>query len=163
MKVQRIRGADAMTGAWGLALLVSLFLDWYTRPQGGVSAWGAFGVLDFLLAVVAIAAIAVPVVTAARSTPAWPVAVLDVTIALALLVGFFLVYRLLDQPGPDGDVAVDAGAWIGSFALLGIFMTGAVALRDERAPAIDEPAEIPVLPAPPREAAAGSGPSDAPA
>src|SRR3712207_7877634 len=45
-----IRGADAMTAAWGLGLFVSEFLDWYTRPEGGVSAWGAFGVLDLLLA-----------------------------------------------------------------------------------------------------------------
>lgn len=162
MSIARIRPADAMTGAWGLALLVFLFLDWYTRPEGGVSAWGAFGVLDLLLAIVALLAVAVPIVTASSTAPAFPVANLVVTTALAFLVAFFLVYRLLDQPGLDGDVAVDAGAWLGSFALLGLFMSSAIALRDERSPGVPGPGEIPVMPAPPREAP-GSSPSDDPA
>src|SRR5688572_8335600 len=162
MSTARIRPADAMTGAWGLALLVFLFLDWYTRPEGGVSAWGAFGVLDFLLAIVALLAIAVPIVTAASEAPAFPVATLVITTALAFLVAFFLLYRLLDQPGLDGDVAVDAGAWLGSFALLGLFMSSAVALRDERSPGVPGPGEIPVMPAPPRDAP-GSSPTEEPA
>ena len=162
MNTARIRPADAMTGGWGAALLVFLFLDWYARPQGGVSAWGAFGVLDLLLALVALLAILVPVVTAIRDSPAWPVAVLDLTVALALLVSLFLVYRLLDQPGADGSVAAEAGAWLGSFALLAVFVSAAIALRDERSPGVPGPGEIPVMPAPPREAA-GSSPTDAPA
>lgn len=162
MNTARIRPADAMTGAWGIALLVFLFMDWYTRPQGGVNAWGAFGVLDLLLALVGLLALLVPVVTAARDTPAWPIALLALTTALAFLVGLFLLYRLLDQPGLDRDVAVDAGAWLGSFALLGIFISAAIALRDERSPGIPGPGEIPVMPAPPRDAP-GSGPTGTPA
>ncbi len=158
MRSERIRPADALTGACGLALLGSLFLDWYTRPQGGVSAWGAFGVLDLLLALLALLAISVPVVTAARETPSWPVATLVVTAAFAFLTALFLLYRLLDQPGLDDDVAAAAGAWIGSIALLALFVSTAVALRDERSPGVDGPAEIPVMPAPPRDAP-GSSPA----
>lgn len=152
MNTARIRPADAATGAAGIALLVFLFLDWYTRPQGGVSAWGAFGVLDLLLALVAVLALLVAVVTAARETPAWPIAVLVLTIAFAFLAALFLLYRLLDQPGLDRDVGAGAGVWLGSLALLAIFVSAAVALRDERSPAVPGPGEIPVMPAPPREA-----------
>ena len=162
MSPERIRPADAMTGAWGVALLGSLFLDWYTRPEGGVSAWGAFGVLDLLLAILALLAISVPVVTSVRDSPSWPVAALVLTVAFAFLTAFFLVYRLFDQPGPDGDVAVDAGAWLGSFALLGVFISSAVALRDERSPGVPGPPEIFVMPAPPRDAP-GSSPTREPA
>ena len=162
MSTARIRPADAMTGACGLALLVLLFLDWYTLPQGGVSAWGAFGVLDFLLALTALLAIAVPVITAARDSPAWPVATLVVATALAVLTGLFLLYRLLDQPGLDPEVGVAAAGWLGPVALLGLFMSAAIALRDERSPGVTGPGQIPVMPAPPREAA-GSSPTDAPA
>lgn len=151
-----------MTGAWGLALLGSLFLDWYTRPEGGFSAWASFGVLDVLLALLALLAVSVPVVTATRDSPAWPVATLVLTTALSFLVSFFLIYRLFDQPGPDGDVAVDAGAWLGSFALLGTFISAAIALRDERSPGVTGPREIPVMPAPPRDAP-GSSPTEEPA
>ena len=162
MKTERIRAADAMTGAWGLGLLGSLFLDWYTRPEGGVSAWGAFAVLDVLLALLALLAISVPIVTARRDSPSWPVATLVLTTALCFLVAFFLVYRLFDQPGLDGDVAVDAGAWLGSFALLGTFISAAVALRDERSPGVTGPPEISVMPAPPRDAP-GPSPTEQPA
>ena len=162
MSTARIRPADAMTGAWGIALLVALFLDWYSLPQGGVSGWGALGVLDLLLALVALIAIAVPVVTAASDAPAWPVALLVLSTALALLTGLFLLYRLLDQPGLDPAVGADLGVWVGSLALLGLFMSAAVALRDERAPGVAGPGEIPVMPAPTRDAP-GSSPTDAPA
>jgi hypothetical protein len=162
VNVARIRPADAMAGAWGVAMLVFLLLDWYTLPQGGVSGWGAFSVLDKLLALVAILGILLPVVTAWRRTPAWPTAFSVLIPAVAFLVMPFFVYRLFDQPGLDADVAVDAGAWLGGFALLGLFISGALAQRDERAPGLPEPAEIPVMPAPPRDAP-GSSPTDAPA
>jgi hypothetical protein len=151
-----------MTGLCGLALMFFLYLDWYTLPQGGQSAWNAFGVLDFFLAFVAILAIMLPVVTAMRHTPAWPTALTVLVPTFALLVAPFLLFRLVNQPGFDGDVAVDTGAWLGSFALLGIFVSGLLAQRDERAPGLPEPKEIPVMPAPPREAP-GSSPSDDPA
>ncbi len=162
MSTARIRPADAMTGAWGLALLVFLFLDWYTRPEGGVNAWGAFGVLDLLLAIVALLAIAVPLVTAVRDAPAWPVANLVLTTALSFVTALFLLYRLVDKPGLDADVDLALGAWLGSLALLALFMSAAVALRDERSPGVTGPGEIPVMPAPPRDAP-GSNPTDQPA
>ena len=149
MKLERIRPVDAMIGFWGLALLVFLFLDWYTAPAGGVSGWGAFSVLDKLLALIAVLSILTPVVTAANARPAWPVAMNVITTALSFLIAFFLIYRLFDQPGLDRDVAVDAGAWLGSFALLGIFISSALAQHDERAPGIAQVDSIPVMPAPP--------------
>ncbi len=98
MNTARIRPADAMTGAWGLALFVFLFLDWYTRPQGGVSAWGAFGVLDLLLALVALAlvltgpvvdAVAGPLGIGSAATTVWDIAKWPVL--LLVVVGMFTV------------------------------------------------------------------------
>jgi hypothetical protein len=153
----RIRPTDAMVATAGLVLLVSLFLRWYEFSGGGATAFESFGVLDKLLLVVAVLALLTPIVTAVKDTPSWPVAVLDLLVAFAFLALLFTVFRLVDTPG-RGDVDLAAGAWLGLAALLATFVAGAVALRDERAPAIPEPAEIPVMPAPPREAA-GSGPA----
>ena len=161
MNVARIRATDAITAVCGLALLVSLFIDWYELPGGGFTALESFAVLDKLLLLVALLALLAPVVTAARDTPAWPVAVLDLLLAFAFLALLFTAVRLINAPGLDGDVEISLGAWLGFAALLATFVAGAHALRDERAPALPEPRDITAMPAPPREAAAGSGPAGA--
>lgn len=149
MNFARVRRPDFVVALAGLFLLASLWLEWYERPEGGVSAWGAFGLLDLLLAVVALLAIALPFVTAARDSPSVPVAVGVLVVALAFLVAPFLLYRLIDEPGLNADVSVSLGALLGVAALLAVFAADAVALKDERAPAIRDPGPVPTMPAPP--------------
>jgi hypothetical protein len=90
------------------------FLPWYHGPAGAsANAWQSFGLIDLLLLVVALAAIA-PFAASALS--------LDLPrlqLSLALLgVGscatILVAYRLLNPPGADNEgTSPAAGAWIG--------------------------------------------------
>jgi hypothetical protein len=167
---------------------VALFLPWYELGQGIVaappdvldaraSAWDAFTVLDVLLALGALAAIAVVVVTAAHSTPAVPLTMESLVALIALVLLVLVVFRLVDPPDVSfiestaspatrehvEDVDLAAGAWLGLAAVLGIFVGGLLAMRDERrSPAgrhtdltgvpVESPTEIETLPAPRPEA-----------
>jgi hypothetical protein len=157
MDFRRLRLGEWVTGAAGLLLLVALFLPWYELGEGIVvgppdaldahaSAWDAFTVLDLLLAIGAIAAIAVVIVTAAHATPAVPLALESLVALLALVLLVLVVFRLADPPDVSflesagapatreyiEDLDRAAGAWLGLAGVLGIFVGGLLAMRDER-------------------------------
>ena len=70
-----------------------------------------------------------------------------VTIAAALVV----LYRLLDQPGPNELIEVRAGAWIGLAAVVATSAGAWGALADERPrPSDPPPLAVERRPAPPR-------------
>jgi hypothetical protein len=163
--VSRLRPADLVAGAGGLVLLVSLFLPWYgvsiqtpRRPGSGpiaayvigrphATAWQAFSVTDVLLALAALLAIGLVVVTATSTGPAKPVAFTVMSGVASLLAVLLIAYRLLNQPGPNDLVEVRGGAWLGFAAALVMFVGSWAAMRDERTPGAAPP-EIPRRPAP---------------
>ena len=114
-----------------------------------------------ILALLALAAISVPIVTATHRVPALPLA-LESLVALFGLLGVLLVLiRVLNLPGEaDGR---EIGLWLGLVATLGIFAGGLIGMRDERrspqgrhtdvsgAPVSSQP-EIETMPAPRPEA-----------
>jgi hypothetical protein len=110
---RRIEAGPVLVGLGALLLLVSVFLDWYD-PQ--ITAWEAFEVLDLLMVVLSLAAIAAVVGTFAPA-----VAVIDrrslplIVAALAVIVAS----QILDPPPTvDGDPAT--GAWLALGAVLGM-------------------------------------------
>jgi hypothetical protein len=119
---QRINASQILVVVGGVALFVSLFLNWYEGRFSGESAltaWTAFELLDLLLAGLALAAIAVAVpvrrepgaasIVAERWLP-W--------LGLAALV--LVVTSFLNDPPGARDRGLEVGAWIG--------LAGAVAL-----------------------------------
>ena len=87
VELSRLRPGELIAAAGGVALLVVMFLDWYAvggttsvggsdvRISLGLTAWEAFAITDVLLALAALIAIGLAVITAARRSPALPVAV----------------------------------------------------------------------------------------
>lgn len=136
----RLRGGELIAGAGGIALLVSLFLGWYS----GASAWEAFSVLDVLLALLALVPLALVVVQATRESPSLPVAFSVFTVIAGLFATLLVLYRIVDKPG-GGDV--ELGAWIG---LAAAAVTAAGGWRSMRVEEIPGAAGPPVedLPAP---------------
>jgi carbon starvation protein CstA len=127
MDLRRLRVGEWVVGVSGLALLVALFLPWYGGARTG---WEAFAVVDVILAAIALAAIAVPLVTATHRVPAIPLAVESLT-ALAGMVGLLLVLvRVLNLPGDAH--GREWGLWVALAAALGIVAGCLVAMRDER-------------------------------
>lgn len=145
MDVKRLRMGDWLAGAWGIALLGSLWLDWYDA----ICAWQAFAVTDVLLAVCALGGIATWLLALGNDSPARPVAAAVLTTALSAIAVLVTVYRVaVNEPGPNASVGVDTGAYIGLICILGLFTSTLAAVRDESSPhqAPIEPTELPAPP-----------------
>jgi hypothetical protein len=155
MDLRRLRVGEWIVGACGVLMLVALFAPWYGNPSS--SAWEAFTILDVILALLALAAIAVPVVTAAHRVPAVSLAWESLTTLAGVVVLVLLLFRVANLP--DDLHGREAGIWLGLVATLGIVAGGLVAMRDERrSPSgrftdnagvpVSAPREIETMPAP---------------
>jgi hypothetical protein len=167
----RLRPADLLAGAAGVALLVVEFLPWYgvrgvpsTVPQGSngstlyapllstftgggePTAWQAFTLVDILLALCALVAVALVVVTATARGPAKPVAFAVLTTLAGLLATLLALFRLLVPP--KGFYELRYGVWLGFAAALLILVGGFLAMKDDRTPGAAPP-DLPRRPVPP--------------
>jgi hypothetical protein len=139
----RLRGGDRIAAAGAVALLAALFLDWYS----GVSAWQAFSVLDVVLALLALAPLALSFAQATRDSPSLPVAFSVLAFLTGALAALLIAYRMVNQPGPNDVVDVQAGAWIGLAAAVVAAAGGWRSMHDEAMPGVPRP-PIEDLPAP---------------
>ena len=126
MDLRRLRAGEWIAGAAGLALLVSLFLSWYD----GRSGWESLGILDVILAFVALNALAIPFVTASYRVPALPLAHQSLTVLIGIVALLLVVGRVLNIP--DWADGREGGLWVGLLATLGVVAGGLLAMRDER-------------------------------
>jgi hypothetical protein len=130
MDLRRLRAGEWIAGVSGLLLLVALFLPWYGDDAGSRTGWESLGALDVVLAVVALSALAIPVVTALERVPAVPLAHQSLTTLIGLLAVVLVLIRVLNMP--DWAVEREWGLWVALVATLGIAGGGLVAMRDER-------------------------------
>lgn len=126
MDLRRLRTGEWVTGASGVMLLVALFLPWYED----LTAWEAFTVLDLILALLALAALSVPIVTSGHRVPALPLALQSLTALFGLLCLPLVLFRVLNLPGDAH--GREWGLWIALAAVIGIVAGALVAMRDER-------------------------------
>ena len=152
--MRRVRAGELVAGAAGVVLLAAMFLNWYSvtneilfgaadRQTRGVNAWGAFSVVDVLLALVALLGVALALSEVVGRGPALPVALGVITTTLALAGTLLLAYRILNQPGPNDLISVEAGAYVGLLASLGVFLGAWLSLSDERPRPSDPPPPVP--------------------
>jgi hypothetical protein len=148
MDARRVRAGEWMAAASGTALLLALFLPWYELEGGATaSAWDSLAALDVVLAVIAVAAVALLLVTAGQRVPAVPIA-LDALVAPAGLIAAVLVtVRVLNLP--DAAAARGWGLWLALAASLGIVAGGVLAMRDERLSPPGRHTDLTGRPAPP--------------
>ncbi|HMJ95470.1 MAG TPA: hypothetical protein VK486_06435 [Thermoleophilaceae bacterium] len=143
MDLRRLRAGEWLAGIAGLVLLVALFLPWYRAgtdsvaagwtlysPLGALSGWQSLGALDVVLAVVALFALAIPVVTALHRAPAVPLAHQALTVIVGLLAVILVLIRVLNMP--DWAVEREWGLWVALAATVGITAGALLAMRDER-------------------------------
>ena len=161
-----MRPAEPVAGAGGLLLLVSLYLPWYglELPAGTgnlaapvlaaelagatASGWQAFTVTDILLALLALPAIAVPIVSLTARGPAKPIAVEVIASAVGWIAVVLVAYRLIDPPGPNAFIALRYGAWLALAGALIAWVGSWLAMSDESTPGAVAP-DVPRRPAPP--------------
>jgi hypothetical protein len=156
VELSRLRTADLVAGLGGVALLIVMFLDWYSvrlfglgvNAEVGANAWQAFSITDVILALTALSGIGVAVLTASRRSPALPVAAGVITTTLGALATLLVFYRILNQPGPNEFVEVKFGAFLGFLSVLAVAVGGFRAIRDEEGEDAPIPTDVRPAPAP---------------
>jgi len=132
--MRRLRAGEWLAAAGAVALLVALLSPWYGARARSETLTGfeSFAVIDVLLVALAALALALGALQATRDTPAAPVGAAVLTATLGILGVLLVLYRLLNQPGPNEFVDVRWGAWLGLAATLAIAAGGWRALATER-------------------------------
>ena len=130
MEFRRLSWGDWLAGVGGVAMLVSLFLPWYSAGDTELTAWQAMALDDVILAITAVLAIGGGVVVAFPQLSSVSVASTSLAI-LPAAVGFVVtVYRLI-SPAPPYDVSLEYGAWLGLAATTAIFVGAWQGAKDE--------------------------------
>jgi len=110
-----VDGGRIVIALGGVILLVSIFLDWYGAGRGpdseGFTAWTAFELIDILLAVLAMAAIAAALEPMARRDTHLPDRIGAVAGPVALLL--VIVSIINHPPAAQGfEAELEVGAWL---------------------------------------------------
>jgi hypothetical protein len=145
--VSRLRVGEWVAAIGAVGLLATLFADWFSvdTPPGlhligtlHTTGWASLGwLLVALLVIVALGGLGITYMTLARTSPAWPVGMSVLTIAVGGLTFLILLVRVLTQPGlgaslPNRLVVVEAPAYLGLLFTALIPVGAWLALRDER-------------------------------
>ncbi len=140
MDLRRLRAGEWIVALSGVALLVSLFMPWYSEDR---SAWEALAVNDVILAVIALASIAVFVTTATQRVPAVPVALEAIVTLLGAIAVVLVLVRVIWPAGGR-----EWGLWLGLAAAMTLTAGAWIGIREERVAGAPPPPEIDPLPAP---------------
>src|SRR3954468_2587040 len=143
MDFSKLRTGELIAGVCGVLLLIVMFFSWYgvggaagsilsaANIDTTVNAWKAFDFIDLLLFVTAIVAIGAAVLAASGRSVALPVAASVVVTVLGIIVTLLVLYRIINQPGPNDVVDVKFGAYLGFLICLGIAVGGFLSMADE--------------------------------
>jgi hypothetical protein len=91
-------------------------------------------VLDIVLALLALVPLVLVVTQATRLSPAIPVFFSVMTVLAGALATLLILYRIVNQPGPNEIVDVQLGAWLGLLAAVVVTAGGWRSLRVEPVP-----------------------------
>jgi len=149
MDLHRLRIPDYVAGLSGLLLLCVLFAPWYELVDGTVDAWRSFGLIDLWLALTALLAISIPVITATREAPALPVAMDVLTTWACVVAAILVVVRLLAVPNAEVVTGRHWGVYAGVVCVAGTFAGAFWAMRKQDAPGLRPHPEIQRMPTPP--------------
>lgn len=146
MSASQLSRAEMIAGGGAVALLITLFLPWYgVDVEAGpvdfsvtATAWEAFGFIDILLFLAAVAAAGAIAAKATGRGAALPVPATQVVMIAAVAALLLIIFRLISIPGPDVDAdGVDFGRRYGLFLALiaaGAMVYGAREMTDSGEP-----------------------------
>jgi len=128
---QRLRLGERVAGICAVLLLIVMFTPWYSIGPLNFSSWEAYAYTDLLLFLLAIVTLGLVALTATQRAPALPVAGSVILTLFAGVMVLLVLYRLVNQPGPNNFVSVELGAYIGFLLVAGIAAGGFLSMRDE--------------------------------
>src|SRR5919198_4207073 len=108
---ERIHGGQALVALGAVALIVSLFLNWF---EPGDSAWTVFETLDLVLAAIAVGALAavIPVPPTDRRPDGGPLVAARWLPLLAVAALVIVVAALINHPPAARGESPQVGAWM---------------------------------------------------
>jgi len=141
--LNRLSRGEQIAGIAALLLLIDMFLNWYGANLNGaqsaladrvgidtnVNAWQAFSTTDILIFITCVAALTMVGLTAMGRTSGMPMSLPMVVAALGGLTTLVILYRIVNQPGPNDAINVDFGAYLG-FVLAAALTYGAIQAGD---------------------------------
>jgi hypothetical protein len=165
MDFSKLRTGELIAGVCGVLLLIVMFFSWYgiggaagsilsaADVDTTVNAWKAFDFIDLVLFVTAIVAIGAALLAATGRSVALPVGASVVVTVLGIIVALLVLYRIINQPGPNEVVDVKFGAYLGFLVCIGIAAGGFLAMADEGTTGPGATAQVPATaqPAPPAQ------------
>jgi hypothetical protein len=124
MSLGRIHRGELVAGLGGAGLLVSLFLPWF---DPGRSGFDSLAVADLFVAAAALAAIALPLLSAGQEKTDLPVVADTVTVIASGIAVAIVAYRLLDPIGGGRE----SGLYMALTASIVILAGSFAAMADE--------------------------------
>jgi hypothetical protein len=195
MDFTRLRLGEVAAAISGLVLLFDLFvLKWYEfTPSGSGSAlndatgvsirtlpgagtahngWNSLTGLRWIILLTILVALGLAVVTLTQRSTALPVSASVLATGTGVFTALLILYRIINQPGPNQLASVKLGAWLGFFAAVGVGCGGFQAMREEESGAaphgslpgahrpVPDPSGPSAPPPAPQESSGGSPTSD---
>lgn len=129
MDLRRLRSGELVAACGAAGLFVAMFADWF----GGRSAWATLTIGRVLLVLTIAGATTLVVFTLRRRAVSMAMSTATITLGIGLLTLLVVGYRvLIDEPGRNGLVSVDPGAYAG-LVLLVVLLAGVWrTIADER-------------------------------
>jgi len=125
----RLRSGEIVAGLGAAGLSVVMFLDWF----GGRSAWETMTVGRVLLVLTIALALTLVVFTLRRRAVSMAISAPTITIGVGAPTLLLVLYRVgIDEPGRNGLVSIDAGAYAGLALLLATLAGAWRTIADER-------------------------------
>lgn len=133
MDTTRLRFGETIAAVSAVILFIVMFLHWYGVKDTSisVSAWRAFSYTDLICLLAIIVAIGLALLTMSQQSVALPVATSVITTVIGGIAALLVLYRILNQPGPNDIVTVKFWAYIGFLAAAGIAVGGYQSMREE--------------------------------
>jgi hypothetical protein len=127
--VRRLRSGELVAGLGTAGLAVVMFLSWF----GGRSAWETLTVGRVLLVLTIALAGTLLALTLRKHAVSMATSAATVTVGIGTLTVLYLLYRVgIDEPGRNGLVSIDSGAYVGLGCALAIVAGAWRTLADER-------------------------------
>jgi hypothetical protein len=148
MDLDRLRTGERIAGISGLILLILLWLTWFNLDvpdtpgveiDTGLSAWQAFSLIDIIVFITAVSAIALGLMAATQTSVNLPVTLSAIVAGLGILSVLLILFRIISPPDFEAfgvtvaDTNRSYGVFLGLLAALGVTYGAWLTMQEEGA------------------------------
>jgi hypothetical protein len=163
MDATKVSPGQRIAAIAGGLLFIDMFMHWYSVnltsqeenllklartlgrdvPDTAVSAWQAYSTTDILLLIAIVIAVSGAVLAAANVNWPLPIGWAQLATLAGGLMTVLVLWRIVNQPGPNDRVNVEWGAYLGLILVAAMTYGAWRAGNEDSAPAVAPPAPAP--------------------